>query len=659
MAYGLIYNLNFASNIGDRKHQLRIYKDGHTATINTTDNNIIGTEEPVTVIWDSDDDIYGNFMPSRLEINLYSDATKQVDIDDILSSTAINKFKVQYWIENSIGVLVPYWEGYISNATFQQGISSTPKTYKLIATDLLGIFKNVSPTDGSAVIDSQETVIKYIDNVIGFLPQVYSYKISNDIEVKPFNGYGDITTTFTKMHRLQWVSAHRNGLNLAHDNAYDYLESTLKAFNSRMFYANSNWYIINNCSYADTASFDVYDNTGTYSTTSSENVVKTIPTNLTPINNDLNIRYDTPYDVVQVTANNSPYATQFDINLVDAQINNLSPYPSFETKVNGILFNSTYYSDNYTSSGITDSYVKAGNYSIKTTTFISSGTPTVKILDTGFQGDFQYTPRVYLGESVPMYFHASFYLSRTGQESYNITFYYSLLRETASNDSGTTGFSRSYYNGSTWVTYTNEADATKLSHNVSDAAADSWTEISLPVQTTGTLNWARYRVIVWRPKKTDLSDCNMHIDQVFIGRYSTVNFNTPVKTTAKLSGSTRRNKKLAYEFDNFYPIGVYGTEVKTSTFTPNYLAQLNNVISQQILNDNRTHIKRYSVTTTPVNNDIIYPYHKIDIDFSNYTSTVSGIIDRMKYNAKSNTYELEFHEPNQSTNVSIDFDIVQ
>ena len=83
------------------------------------------------------------------------------------------------------------------------------------------------------------------------------------------------------------------------------------------------------------------------------------------------------------------------------------------------------------------------------------------------------------------------------------------------------------------------------------------------------------------------------------------------------------------------------------------------IIAQQILNDNRTHIKRYSVSTTPVNNDIIYPYHKIDIDFSNYTSTVSGIIDRMKYKAKSNIYELEFHEPNQATNVSIDFDVVQ
>jgi hypothetical protein len=68
MAYGLIYNLNFSSNIaGNRKHRISIYKDGHTATITVNDNNLIGTEEPVILIWDNTDDIYSNIMSSRLE----------------------------------------------------------------------------------------------------------------------------------------------------------------------------------------------------------------------------------------------------------------------------------------------------------------------------------------------------------------------------------------------------------------------------------------------------------------------------------------------------------------------------------------------------------------------------------------------------------------
>ena len=96
MAYGLIYNLNFSSNLeGNRAHRISIYKDGHTSTITTSDNNIIGTDEPAVLIWDNTDDIYNNIMSARLEINLLSDDTKMVDIDDILDNTTPAKYMVE------------------------------------------------------------------------------------------------------------------------------------------------------------------------------------------------------------------------------------------------------------------------------------------------------------------------------------------------------------------------------------------------------------------------------------------------------------------------------------------------------------------------------------------------------------------------------------
>jgi len=652
MAYGLIYNLNFASNIGDRKHLLSIYKDGHTATITTSDNNIIGTQEPVVVVWDNNDDIYNNIMGSRLEINLYSDPVKQIDVADILTGTSPSRYKVILSCENPLGVLEPYWEGYISNATFEQGISSTPKPYKLIATDLLSTLKNVYTTDGTAVINSSETVIKYIDNVFGFLPQVYNYKISNNIELKPYKFFfnpAENPNQFTKMHQLQWVAPFKNGFDLAFDNAYDYLQNTLKPFNSRLFYANGYWHIINNCSYADTAEFDYFDTSGVYSSTASENVVKTIPTDLIPINNDLNIRYDSPYDVVEMIVNNNPYATQFEIDNVGAEINNLTPYPSFETKVNGILFNNTYYSDNY--SPIESSHVKVGNYSIKTQNFIRSGTPTQKIMDTGFQGDFQWDA------TGTIYFYTSFYLGLVGDDSNDVFIYYSLLRETSGSSLGTNP-TRSYYNGSTWVNYTNEANATKLSIREQTAPQEQWVDVTQNIITTGSNLWARYRIILWQPKYNDvLGSPIFHFDQVLLSRKNSLNFDKPIRTISKLASSTRRNKKLVYEFDSFYPVYLFGTLVKTDTIEPDYLAQLNEVLSQQILNDNRTHIKRYTITCTPNNNQFIYPYHKIGINFSGYSSDANGIIDRMRFLPKSNLYELEFHEPNQATNVSINMQI--
>ena len=653
MAYGLIYNLNFASNIDDRKFLLSIYKDGHTATINTTDNNIIGTEEPVVIIWDNNDDIYNNIMTSRLEINLYNDDVKQIDIADILSSTSQSKYKVQLSMTNESDVLIPYWIGYISNATFRQGISSSPKTYQLIATDLLGTLKNVYATDGNAVIDSQPTVIEYIQNVLAFLPQGFGFKVSSDFQLRPYKFFQNPAldpNVFTKLHLLQWLMPYKSGLELAYDNAYDYITNTLKGFNSRMFYADGYWNIISNCSYKDTAEFDYFSPNGSYSSTSSTNVVKTIPTNLVPINDDLEIRYDTPYDVVEVTIGKNTYSTQFDVNHIGAEIFNVTPYPSFETKPNGILFNSTYYSDDFSSIN-NASQVKVGNYSIKTANYITSSTPTQKIMDTGFQGDFQWDA------ADDLYFYASFYIDFSGNDSEDFTLYYSLLREISSSTTGSNPV-RSYYNGSTWVGYSNESQATKLSINESSAPKDQWVSVTNTIQTSGTNQFARYRIILWQPKITGISTSMVvHFDEVLLSRRNSLNFEKPLKTISRLSGSNRRNKKLSYEFDAFYPYSGFGTQVKTTDIDPNYLAQYNEVIAQQILNDNRSHIKRYTISCIPADKDqFIHPYHKIDIDFSNYGISETCMIDRMRFSAKSNTYELELHETNQSTNVSISTD---
>jgi len=123
-----------------------------------------------------------------------------------------------------------------------------------------------------------------------------------------------------------------------------------------------------------------------------------------------------------------------------------------------------------------------------------------------------------------------------------------------------------------------------------------------------------------------------------------------------ISGSTRKNSKLSYDVDMFYPI-VRFTDFKSSTITPSYTLGINKynfLLAQQILNDNREHIKRYSVTVVPTDfNDILYPYHKIDISFGDFTTDTSCIIDRLIYRAKSGSYSLEFHKTNQDTNITI------
>lgn len=657
MAYGLIYNLNFSSNInGNRKHRISIYEDDANDAITVNDNNIIGTEEPVVLYWDNTDNIYNNIMVSRCEINLYSDDTKQVDIDEILENTNPSKYLVQLWMENASGTMVLYWYGYLSNATYEQRISSVPVTYQLVATDLLSTLKNIFTTDGTAIIDSQPTMVKYIQNVLAFLPQFSEFRISNDIQCKPFSYQG--ASVFTKMQFLQWLFPYSNGFDLYGETADEYINSTLKVINSRLFHANNKWYIINNSSYKDLANFDRFNESGNFIVNFSENVLKTIPTDYTPVLNDMAIRYDTPIDSVEVIANRNQYTTDFDdINLTLGEITNLTPFPNFETKVNGILFNQTYYSDDF--NVIQDNpYVKKGNVSIKTRNYINTGNPAQKLLDTGFNGSFQFN----IGQD-PTFF-CSYYIDGSPKETEDFRLYYSLVREVSPNSSGTSVV-RSYWDGNSWTTYTNENQIDILEERNQNASTNQWVEVAVRLDIgTFTSDYARYRIILWEPR-IQLAPANtytIYFDEVLMGRRNVIEIDTPVKTVSKIQGSSRKNKKLVYDFQHFYPVFFYTTEFQTNDISFTGIpgsVEHNSIIAQQILNDNRTHVKRYTASVYPNSfNEFLYPYHKINIDMNNFESTNSCMIDRLKYRAKSGIYELDFHETNQGTNVTINTQIL-
>lgn len=651
MAYGLIYNLNFSSDIaGNRRHRISIYKDGHTATITTADNNIIGTEEPAVLVWDNTDDIYNNIMSSRLEINLYSDNIKQVDIEDILDNTTPAKFKVEFYMENHLGQMALYWFGFLSNATYEQRISSVPVKYQLIATDLLATLKNIYTTDGTAIIDSQKTVIKYIENVLAFLPYNLEFYVSNDIQLKPFKLFQ--TFQFQKLHLLQWLFPFSNGLDLFANTADQYIVNALKVFNSKLFFANNKWYIINNSSYKDVPEIDRFDTSGEYlNTFISSSVVLTIPTDLKPINNDLSIRYDTPIDTVEVIAKRNQYTTDFDgIGLSEGEIRNLTPYPSFETKINGILFNQTYYSDDF-SVIQRDPFVKKGNYSIKTQNYISSGNPSVKIMDTGLVGDFQWDA------AISPEFFCSYFIQGSGSETEDFHLYYSLVREVSATSTGLNPV-KYYWNGNNWIQFTLDSSIAILQDNNQTAPTDQWVQFSAPIPMTGTSQYARFRIILWQPKINGAPAGNLvvYFDEVLIARSNVIEFDTTVQTISKIQGSSRKNKKLTYEFQHFYPV-TFGTEAKSDDITFTGIigsTQLNRLIAQQILNDNRKHVKRYSISCYITDfSKFIFPYNKININLTGYQSNETCMIDRITYRAKSGVYNLEFHETNQDTNVTL------
>jgi len=721
---GLIYNLNFSdvhpsgSSTTTRKHRLSIYKLNHTPTITYDDNNIIGDNEPAVLIWDNTDDIYNNIMASRLEINLIDNGSSSVvDVDDILSANANNVFEAELFVQNGVDenedpIMELYWRGFLSNAEYKENISSTPQKYQLIATDLLTTLKNITTVDGTAIVSPKATSIKYLANILGFLPYGMGFKVNQPIEILDYRFGFTPTGDWEYLHKIQHAFTYTGGFDLIADNAYDYLINTLKAFNSRLFYAAGKWYMIPNALYTDKATddaildetissgysnyenqslidtgesevvFEEYTSAGVYEASETVNILKIVPTQFKALKDDLSLRYETPVDRVSVNVKVNKYTPTFrDLGELEIFANNLNNDPSFELKINGVLFNNTYYSDYINLAAeftdyINQSRVLSGNYSIKTQSWITFGTPSLatdKIYDSGFAGDLQY----YLVDN--SYLSINFYhKSDDVSDTSDITLYYALMREY---DQGS-GAVTQYWSGSAWVTYTNESSVTVHSETFTGSENNQWQTltktIAAPSDTSGdvSLKKQRYRIVILRPKITNAqSNSVFFIDRVVLDRYATQGQTDVDRNTVhSVIGKNRKNSTKSIEFFAPFYTAVFGFTglqhrtprmVDTSGTGFDYHS-INNIHAQSILNDNRTHLKRYSLSCKMLDGvtNLIYPYHKIWINFTNYQTKVGGMIDRLKYSAKSGVYDIEFHLPNQDDNVTMkvvkegDFDLL-
>ena len=90
MAYGVKFRLEFTDdNLKDKK--VEILKDGYTGSVLA----LVGTENPVEISWDQDDDFYNPIIGSTCTLNLY--VTDSTNYDDFYTSDEREyKVKVSY-----------------------------------------------------------------------------------------------------------------------------------------------------------------------------------------------------------------------------------------------------------------------------------------------------------------------------------------------------------------------------------------------------------------------------------------------------------------------------------------------------------------------------------------------------------------------------------
>jgi hypothetical protein len=652
-----------------RRHKLEIIDNDLSGT-NVTTPNVVGDRNPVVLIWDNTDDIYNPIMSARMEMNFMSDPTKMINVEEIIENDDPGRFQATLSIANASGGFDLYWDGYITNVEFEQQINSVPVPYKLIASDLLPSLKNITTADGTASFDPKQTVIGYLENILGFLPYgaLYNIRIYNNIRLE--NPIGGGSPIFIQDLPGQYFLA--DGLNFQFATAYEYLENVLRQMNARLFVAEQKFYIIPNA-YGSTTmdalvnsvatDWDAYENgllqsgttfqvtfkeysTPTSSFTVNKDIKLVVPTDLQEIGATLRIRYEQPIDKVTIDQEFDRYVSNYDATGL-ATGANFTSYPSIEKTNTGILYNQTYFSDDYSVIGV--SQVKSGNFSFKTQDTTSSTTThfslTERIFDTGYSAN-----AITVSASAEPWLTFDVFPQNniSGAETVNITFEWALARDI--------GGTKSYWHNGSWTTFTNDTSI-KITGIAFTLNMNQWNTLKdddFQIDNNFLVDTAvKYRLIIQRPKVL-FGLAIYHFDSCFLNETVNVNQGSNLKILMKNDSSLRKSKQINISLKNtFGKVPVILADFTTPRISGTTFS-LGEIIGQQILNDNREHLRRYSITVKAKDGyqQFIYPWHKIWIDYTGFDSYVLGIIDRMRYSAREGLWQIEFHIPVQRQSVS-------
>tara|TARA_R100001440_G_scaffold73238_1_gene97625 strand:- start:166 stop:1482 length:1317 start_codon:yes stop_codon:yes gene_type:complete len=155
------------------------------------------------------------------------------------------------------------------------------------------------------------------------------------------------------------------------------------------------------------------------------------------------------------------------------------------------------------------------------------------------------------------------------------------------------------------------------------------------------------------------------IDNFFVG--NSLNFGDEVISSRVRSDSTKTFSGIYEQKDRIFSqelddtrydkaiIGAYKSRLRVSTTA----VRLEELLTQEILNDFREYVKRYEGKFHNGNLDPIPValHNKIWFKFNDLTEDVTAYIDSMTYNVKRNEYDLVTHVPNQDDDLSSDYQV--
>lgn len=634
MAYGVKYRLDF-SDLKENKKRLEILKDGYSGSVLP----MVGAGEPIEITWNVDDNIYSPIIGSRATVNLL--VTDSVSYDNFYEFDEREyQVKLSYW---DGAAYQTYWIGWLTVDSFTESITSTPYQISLSALDGLGtLSKYETPmydSGSSEPIQRAKPPINYFADILANLGLGLSIYTSNEL----------ITTTST----AQWIYEYLwSVLSQSSDAAYGFIKNNkiqdakktlvdiLEFTHSRLFQSYGRWYIINASGYSEQSIKDdllnstfsgssvqdeqnallianetenikyrIFNSSGVYQSDSTVDVLSIIPTDLTPIGNDLVKEYTRPLDNVSLEYNlthnlflaKGNYRFFWDngnASNIGWKTSNTCAFSQDEV----IYDNSIKFSG---SSGIlesyTDGYLFSGNnYKLELKAFTNA---TSQQLDVTIR----------CGDGV------------TGYK------YYVFGTDTWSDTAAANNVSLTKQNE--WETITEVIENPPYSY--------PYIKITAPNSTTS--NFVYLGEILWT--RND---------------FESTGFDKQTRTLTRNSGEytgdlTLNELSINNQIDYEYTLG--GTTIGFRRPYDVFYGgnkDLGSMRLQYILNDHRDNLKKYTGTLYNNSTAPISLHNKIWVNYGSslLQEPVSCYIDGMTYSVKSNAYDVSMHVPNQDNDIS-------
>lgn len=655
MAYGVKFRLEFSDdNLKGKK--VEILKDGYTGSVLA----LVGTENPVEISWDQDDDFYNPIIGSTCTLNLY--VTDSTNYDDFYTSDE-REYKVKVSYKDASDVYQTYWEGWLLVDQFKEAVITKPFPITLSAYDGLGSLGGFTmPIDLTST--ASKDLMYYIYNILNNINLGFDIYISNDIQK---DGASGSDYTIYDQSTVTSDAFLKDGVGTR--DAKDALEQILKFTNARIFQSYGRWYIINNSSYSEQSVKDssastanggtiptgirasetsslqsngtesikyfIYNSSGVYQSTSTVDILSQVPSDLQPLGGNLTKEYLRPLKeyILEVNTNDGFFDTD--------RITN----GGFEHAATGWTL---------TNSSIDTSFSFKGDRSLKTTSVVTSASSTTEVVRNTNAIDVSSNSERADTLTINNYFDSTSGNSRGFRFQIKIVevgpgasdTYYWNQSSGAWTTSATTN-SQDVDTNRRWKKYTYNLDPYP-SGNTGSYELTLYLHNAYQTSSTSGFTEMYYDSIQLEYKAfdgTSRTDIFSKFDLLQFQRERTADL-----SGVKLSGGFYlTNDKYGKISGNYY----------RSRDKTNYLKSIEKITSQQVINDFRNFVIRYEGDLYNNNTNPIGLHNKVWINFGTSTlqEPVSCYIDGMTYNVKKNLYSAIMHVPNQDDDQTSTFNI--